>query len=268
MYLNNYSGSKITIQLSAKREIKPFSSLNLNDRDVEIIKEMIEQRGGQSKMFTETLRMSKFKIEDDSNFENIKKQFEETEAANAQSIQEKLEHSANMAAQDPKAAAVAKQSEIPTTPSEVEEVPPFEGTVPDEAQVEVDEVQQKRNEIAAQLKEEAAKEGKDWSVESLEAAIDEVMAEEAAKAIQEEAEVITEDPVEEGPTEEEISSEGQNEPVEELETLEAAVDRILANEEMNEADKTAALTVLASKNNIKLKNARSLHTIAKQIKGE
>ena len=65
-YLNNMSDAEITIPLSAKRVIKPHTSLPLNNKDVAIFKEMKSKRKDRISRF-DALRLSKIPLDRDSN---------------------------------------------------------------------------------------------------------------------------------------------------------------------------------------------------------
>lgn len=66
-YLNNMSDAEITIPLSAKRVIKPHTSLPLNNKDVAIFKEMKSKRKDRISRF-DALRLSKIPLDRDSNY--------------------------------------------------------------------------------------------------------------------------------------------------------------------------------------------------------
>ena len=70
MYLNNYSDKVITIKLSTDRQIMPYSSLKLNTTDIAKFKAMKELRKNNP-VFSETLKLSNFKIEDDSRYKKF-----------------------------------------------------------------------------------------------------------------------------------------------------------------------------------------------------
>ena len=70
MYLNNYSDKVITIKLSTDRQIMPYSSLKLNTTDIAKFKAMKELRKNNP-VFNETLKLSNFKIEDDSRYKKF-----------------------------------------------------------------------------------------------------------------------------------------------------------------------------------------------------
>ena len=70
-YLNNMSDAEITIPLSAKRVIKPHTSLPLNNKDVAIFKEMKSKRKDRISRF-DALRLSKIPLDRDSNHAKAK----------------------------------------------------------------------------------------------------------------------------------------------------------------------------------------------------
>jgi hypothetical protein len=74
MYLNNKSNSTVVITLTTQRTLPPVSSLNLNDKDVLILRDMIANRPN-SKMFVEQLSLSNFKIEETSIYESLLEQY-------------------------------------------------------------------------------------------------------------------------------------------------------------------------------------------------
>lgn len=122
MYLNNFSNSQITINLSAKRVIEPYSSLHLNDKDVTIIKDMIAKRHSSKSLFEDVLRMSKIRIEDDSRYAELiekgKKIAEEDEAV-LNEIRESKELEAQQ--EDAQTQQLTEASSIPTAPNELQQ---------------------------------------------------------------------------------------------------------------------------------------------------
>lgn len=66
-YLNNMSNAEVTINLSTRRVIKPFTSLPLNNKDVMIFKEMKAKRKDRISRF-DSLKLSRIPLTEDSNF--------------------------------------------------------------------------------------------------------------------------------------------------------------------------------------------------------
>ena len=70
-YLNNVTDKEISISLSTKRKVKPFSSLSLNTKDLEIYRSLKRQRAGKPSLL-DGLILSTIKLEHDANFINLK----------------------------------------------------------------------------------------------------------------------------------------------------------------------------------------------------
>ena len=244
MYLNNYSNSQVTIQLTAKRVIEPLTSLPLNDKDVLLVKEMIEARKGKSKMFTETLRLSRIRIEDDSNYKKMCEDAKIDAEVKAEELKPQFEDAANLTKGTATAIANKAATNIPATPNETGEIK--EDDVPDDVKAflngETDEVPEGTEIIS---EEEAAKlaaqsEGTEPEANEGEGAKDENPAEGEG----------TED----------------NGPQEGIVTIDAEVDNIIENPHFDDAAKTQALIDLAAEHKIGLGRAKNLGKIAEIIK--
>lgn len=244
MYLNNYSNSQVTIQLTAKRVIEPLTSLPLNDKDVLLVKEMIEARRGKSKMFTETLRLSRIRIEDDSNYKKMCEDAKINAEAKAEELKPQFEDAANLTKGTATVIANKAAANIPSTPNETGEIK--DDDVPDD--------------VKAFLNGET---------DQLPEGTEIISEEEAAKlAAQSEG---TEPEANEGEgTKDETSTEGEgtedNGPQEGTVTLAAEVDNIIENPNFDDAAKTQALIDLAAEHNISLGRAKNLGRIAEIIK--
>ena len=66
-YLNNMTEGVITLTLSTNRAIEPMSSLPLNTKDITMFKVLKAKRAGKSSAL-DGLRLSKIRIEDDTNY--------------------------------------------------------------------------------------------------------------------------------------------------------------------------------------------------------
>lgn len=244
MYLNNYSNSQVTIQLTAKRVIEPLTSLPLNDKDVLLVKEMIEARKGKSKMFTETLRLSRIRIEDDSNYKKMCEDAKIDAEVKAEELKPQFEDAANLTKGTATAIANKAATNIPATPNETGEIK--EDDVPDD--------------VKAFLNGETDKVPEGTEI---------ISEEEAAKlAAQSEG---TEPEANEGEgVKDENPAEGEgtedNGPQEGIVTLAAEVDNIIENPNFDDAAKTQALIDLAAEHNISLGRAKNLGKIAEIIK--
>lgn len=254
MYLNNYSNSQVTIQLTAKRVIEPLTSLPLNDKDVLLVKEMIEARKGKSKMFTETLRLSRIRIEDDSNYKKMCEDAKINAEVKAEELKPQFEDAANLTKGTATAIANKAATNIPATPNETGEIK--EDDVPDDVKAflngETDEVPEGTEVIS---EEEAAKlaaqsEGTEPEANEGEGAKDENPAEGEG----------TEPEANEGEGTED------NGPQEGTVTLAAEVDNIIENPNFDDAAKTQALIDLAAEHKISLGRAKNLGKIAEIIK--
>ena len=244
MYLNNYSNSQVTIQLTAKRVIEPLTSLPLNDKDVLLVKEMIEARKGKSKMFTETLRLSRIRIEDDSNYKKMCEDAKINAEVKAEELKPQFEDAANLTKGTATAIANKAATNIPATPNETGEIK--EDDVPDDVKAflngETDEVPEGTEVIS---EEEAAKLAA--QSEGTEPATNE-----------------GEGPKDENPAEGKGTED--NGPQEGTVTLAAEVDNIIENPNFDDAAKTQALIDLAAEHKISLGRAKNLGKIAEIIK--
>ena len=69
-YLNNFSDSPITIELTAKRTIPAKASFPMNNKDVQLFKEMKAKRSGRRSMLDD-LCLSTIRIEEDTRYAKV-----------------------------------------------------------------------------------------------------------------------------------------------------------------------------------------------------
>ena len=252
MYLNNYSNSTVTIQLVAKRELKPYSSVKLNDKDVAIIKSMIANRAGKSKLFEDVLRMSKFRIEDSSNYKTLVADGEVIAKEDARLTREKIESASIEPLDDEEQMTMDKLKDaanIPQAPSEQV------GNGLDNIQTDEDITEVGTDNLTEEEKQEIADNATEFeSGEALDAAIESGDVETA---------------IDENESGEVKTSVEDDEPVDVPEDVNA-VDELeaIVNSDADDAAKFEALTAFAQDNNIKIKKAKTVASLLSQIQEE
>ena len=125
MYLNNYSDKVITIKLSTDRQIMPYSSLKLNTTDIAKFKAMKELRKNNP-VFNETLKLSNFKIEDDSRYKKFHVEKEEPKEPEEPKVPVEPEEPKEL--EEPKVPVEPKEPKVPVESEEPKE--PEEPKVP------------------------------------------------------------------------------------------------------------------------------------------
>lgn len=150
-YLNNMSDAEITIPLSAKRVIKPHTSLPLNNKDVAIFKEMKSKRKDRISRF-DALRLSKIPLDRDSNHAKAKpaeakEETVETKAVETEVKTVEVKKASKKQEDKPEPKAVETKDEK----SEI-----VETTVEDKPEPKAEEVKEDKKEASTKDKEEEA----------------------------------------------------------------------------------------------------------------
>lgn len=152
-YLNNVTEKEITITLTAKRKVKPMTSLSLNDKDVKIYKELKYKRAGKPSLL-DGLVLSTIKLENDANFINAKAA-KTTKPAKSINENEK-----------------AKKETEEQAKKELEEQAKKEA----DEQAKLEAIAKEKEEIRKALIEENAKDGKNFEEKELEKLVEEAFA--------------------------------------------------------------------------------------------
>lgn len=156
-YLNNMSDAEITIPLSAKRVIKPHTSLPLNNKDVAIFKEMKSKRKDRISRF-DALRLSKIPLDRDSNHakakpaeEKVETKAVETEVKTVEVKKEEAIDSIEVKVEIPEDKPEPKAVETKDEKSET-----VETTVEDKPEPKAEEAKEDKKEASTKDKEEEA----------------------------------------------------------------------------------------------------------------
>lgn len=155
-YLNNVTEKAITISLTAKRTVKPLTSLSLNDKDVKLYKDLKRKRAGKPSLL-DGLVLSTIKLENDANFINAKAT-KTTKPAKSANKNENPDNNKKEAEEKAK--------------KELEEKAKKEA----EEKAKLEAIAKEKEEIRKALIEENAKDGKNFEESDLEKLVEEAYA--------------------------------------------------------------------------------------------